>query len=73
MYKPRKYVWPTGDAASITCAQRTSLDRLYDRLFVDELAPVDVEISPLLGGGGCVMFQHDGVWYGVETDGHTHT
>jgi len=67
----------------LTRAQREAVKQIFDRelLTVEGEASCDRRsylefrrtVEMLIGGQGCVMVPRGRIWFGVETDGYTHT
>jgi len=73
-----RFVYPTGDAATLTPAQHTALVKVADRWQMGAVHDglqmgSPVEVSPMLGGDGAVMVNVGSMWLGVEPDGYTHS
>jgi hypothetical protein len=64
-----RFLYPTGDAATLTPAQHTAMVKVADRWQMGS----PVEVSPMLGGDGAVMVNVGSMWLGVEPDGYTHS
>ena len=64
-----RFLYPTGDAATLTSDQRIALEKVADRWQMGS----PVEVSPMLGGDGAVMVNVGSMWLGVEPDGYTHS
>jgi hypothetical protein len=64
-----RYVYPTGEEATLTDAQLKALDLVATRWDL----PTTVEVSPMFGGNGAVVVNVGSMWLAVETDGYTHS
>lgn len=63
--------------AALPEPQKLAFDHLYIRQKDEAAVPVTyfrlVEISQYSHSLGCLMVPCFGIWYGIETDGYTHT
>jgi hypothetical protein len=59
----------------LTKEQRKRLLEVYnrDRSVAPSYREFRKNVSPLLGGNGCVMVPWKGMWLGIETDGYCHS
>jgi len=64
-----RYVYPTGEDATLTDAQLKALDCIATRWDL----PTTVEVSPMFGGNGAVIVNVGSMWLAVESDGYTHS
>jgi hypothetical protein len=64
-----RYVFPNGSDATLTTAQRQSLDNVVQRWGLVNT----VEVSPMFGGDGAVIVDVGQMFLAVETDGYVHS
>ena len=73
----------------LTRAQREAVKRIFDRGVTCDTCHQKIEsgsdydcrsylafrrtVEGLIGGQGCVMVPRGRIWFGVETDGYTHS
>jgi hypothetical protein len=64
-----RFVYPTGDAATLTPDQLIAMVKVADRWQMTDT----VEVSPMLGGDGALIVNVGSMWLAVEPDGYTHS
>jgi hypothetical protein len=64
-----RFVYPTGDAATLTLDQLIAMVKVADRWQMTDT----VEVSPMLGGDGALVVNVGSMWLAVEPDGYTHS
>ena len=64
-----RFVYPTGDTATLTPDQHTAMVKVADRWELTET----VEVSPMFGGDGAIVVHVGTMWLAVEPDGYTHS
>ena len=60
-----RFVYPTGDTATLTPDQHTAMVKVADRWELTET----VEVSPMFGGDGAIVVHVGTMWLAVEPDG----
>jgi len=73
-----RFVYPTGDAATLTPAQHTALVKVADRWQIGAVhdgLPMGnpIEVWPLFGGDGAIVVYTGSMFLAVEPDGYTHS
>ena len=67
--KAVSFVYPNGDAATLTAPQRIALENVAERWNLTDT----VEVSPMFGGDGAVIVNVGTMWLAVESDGYMHS
>lgn len=64
-----RFVYPTGQDATLTDAQVVALRNIAERWNLCDT----VQVQPMFGGDGAIVLDVGSMWLAVEQDGYTHS